>query len=337
MSRVPNKVVVLCDGGWGTALATLLCQNQRDVTLWGPFPEHIIDMRANGENKRFLPGVKLPESLALSENVAIAADADVILLASPSQYARSILETFKPHHRPDQIILNVAKGIENHSLKRMSELCAEVLGPCRYAILSGPSHAEEVAIGSPTAVVAAAEDTNLARAIQDLFMNRFFRVYTCADVVSVELGGALKNVYAIAAGLIDGMRVGDNAKAALITRAVAEMGRLGAALGGNPETFSGLSGIGDLIVTCFSGHSRNRRVGEELGSGKTLDEILEGMGMVVAEGVKTSESARALAQREDVLVPIIDQVHAILYEGKAPDQALNDLMTRKARPEKDVF
>jgi len=331
------KTAVLSDGGWGTALAQHLCGLGHDVTLWGPFPDYIETMRNAGENLRFLPGNKLNPALKLEADMANAVrNAELLVLASPSQYMRSTLERLRPLLCAErQTLVNVAKGIEVGTLKRMSELCTEVLGPCRYAALSGPSHAEEVVRQVPTAVVAAATDRALAELVQSVFMGDRFRVYTTEDVVSVELGGALKNVMAIAAGVIDGMKLGDNTKAALMTRGIAEMGRLGQALGGNALTFSGLSGIGDLIVTCTSGHSRNRHVGEELGRGKPIDVILKEMGMVVAEGVKTAESAHELAVRQGVETPIINQIYTVLYQGKDPRQAVAELMNRKARTEFD--
>jgi glycerol-3-phosphate dehydrogenase (NAD(P)+) len=260
--------------------------------------------------------------------------AEIIILASPSQFMRQTLEKLAPFYSPDQILVNVAKGIEMGSLKRMSELCTEILGSERsYTVLSGPSHAEEVARKSPTAVVVGAEDHNDAATVQKAFMNSNFRVYTSDDIIGIELGGALKNVFAIAAGVIDGMELGDNPKAALITRGIAEMARLGVALGGRFETFSGLSGIGDMIVTCTSGHSRNRHVGEELGRGKKIEEIQSDMGLVVAEGVKTSESAYHLARQAGVETPVVNEIYAGIYLDKDPRQGVKDLMNRKAKKE----
>ncbi|OGV38680.1 MAG: glycerol-3-phosphate dehydrogenase [Lentisphaerae bacterium GWF2_45_14] len=331
-----EKICVLSDGGWGTAIALLLCGNGHDVVLWGPFPEYIEEMKAKKENSRFLAGVPLDEKLVLSTDIADAVSgAKYIYLASPSQYARSTLEKLRPFYKPEQLIISVAKGIENGTLKRMSEVCSEVLGRVQFCVLSGPSHAEEVARKCPTAVVAASSSPAEARAVQELMMNSYFRVYTTDDVTSVELGGSLKNVLAIAAGVVDGMKMGDNSKAALITRGIAEMSRLGDALGGREKTFAGLSGTGDLIVTCMSGHSRNRHVGEELGRGRSIDEILKEMGLVVAEGVKTSKSAYELARKCNVITPIIDEVYKTLYENKDPRQAVYDLMTRRARSEFD--
>ena len=331
------KIAVLSDGAWGTALALTLVENNHNVTLWGPFPDYIEEMKEKRENFRFLPGINLPNSLYLSANMAeVVNDANVIILASPVQYARSVVEKLAEfYNHKEQIILNVAKGIENGTLKRIGEICEEILGPIQYAALSGPSHAEEVARKAATAVVVASNDIETAKKIQKTFMNEFFRVYTSNDTVGIELGGALKNVYAIAAGIIDGMKLGDNAKAALITRAIAEMARLGHALGGRSETFSGLSGIGDMIVTCTSSFSRNRHVGEELGRGKKLDDILNSMGMVVAEGVKTTLSAYQISSKIDVDTPIIDEIYAGLYENKNPIIGVKDLMTRKPKNEID--
>jgi len=329
------NVTVLSDGSWGTALSMLLCQNGHNVTMWGPFPEYLDEMAASRENTRFLPGFKLHKNLRIEKDMKKAvADSELILLASPTQYTRLILEQFKEFHNKDQhFLVNVAKGIENKTLLRVSEICAEVLGECSYVVLSGPSHAEEVVRGVPTTVVAASTDEALALKVQETFTSETFRVYTSSDVVGLELGGALKNVMAIAAGIIDGMKLGDNPKAALITRGIAEMSRLGEVLGGNPLTFSGLSGIGDLIVTCCSGHSRNRHVGEELGRGKTLDEILNEMGMVVAEGVKTTLGAHELAKKTGIECPIINEIYAVLYENQTPQQAIKNLMSRPLKPE----
>jgi len=332
------QAAVLSDGAWGTALALTLIHNGHSVTQWGPFPDYICEMRSSRNNSRFMPGIPLPESLKLTADMEeTVKDAELIVLASPTQYCRGTLEKLAPFYNSEKhIIVNVAKGIENHSLKRISEICSEVLSlKNNYTVLSGPSHAEEVVQKCPTAVVVASTNPECAEKIQKAFMNDFFRVYTSNDVLGVELGGALKNVFAIAAGIIDGMKLGDNAKAALITRGIMEMARFGVALGGCAETFSGLSGIGDMIVTCASGHSRNRHVGAELGRGEKLENIIEKMGMVVAEGVKTAKSAYNLALSSKVKTPIIDEIYAGLYKGKDPRQGVKDLMTRKARKELD--
>jgi len=261
--------------------------------------------------------------------------AEIIVLATPTQYLRSVLEQLQIVYPAASapLLVNVAKGIEENSWLRISQMVREFLPAAPYAVLSGPSHAEEVARMVPTAVVAASEKNEYAELVQKAFMNKYFRVYTSNDVVSVELGGALKNVIAIAAGIIDGMKLGDNPKAALITRGIAEVSRLGEALGGDPQTFSGLSGIGDLIVTCCSGHSRNRHVGEELGRGKTLQTILEEMDMVVAEGVRTSIGAYTLARRSNVETPIIDEIYNIVHNNASAAEALERLMSRSGKME----
>ena len=331
------KTAVLSDGAWGTALALTLLGNGHDVTQWGPFDDYICEIRSTRRNERFLPGVEMPENLQLTSSVEEAVDGtEIIVLASPSQFMRLTLDNLKPFYSSSQILVNVAKGIETTSLQRMSQLCCEILGDdINYTVLSGPSHAEEVSRKCPTAVVVGAENGENAKAVQDAFMSDCFRVYTSDDVLGIELGGALKNVFAIAAGIVDGMQLGDNPKAALITRGIAEMARLGVALGGRFETFSGLSGIGDMIVTCTSGHSRNRHVGEELGRGRKLDDIQKEMGLVVAEGVKTADSAYRLAAETGVDTPIINEIYAGLYEGKDPRQGVKDLMSRRARKEMD--
>lgn len=331
------NVTVLSDGSWGTALALTLLDNGHQVTMWGPFPDYLAQMAETRENSRFLKGVKLPDSMILEADMGKAvADSEVILLATPTQFARSVMEQFKKFHNPKKhLIIDVAKGIEKNSWLRLSEIAEETLGNCRYVALSGPSHAEEVSRKVPTLVVAASADIHDAEFVRDLFMNNYFRVYTSTDILSVELGGALKNVMAIAAGIIDGMQLGDNPKAALITRGIAEMSRLGETLGGNAATFSGLSGIGDLIVTCCSGHSRNRHVGEELGRGKKLAQIQEEMGLVVAEGVPTAIGAKYLADKFNVEAPIINQIYNILYNNKSPQEAIAELMSRSAKQENE--
>jgi len=330
------KAAVLGDGAWGSALACLLCANQHQVTLWGPFPDYIEKMRAERVNSRFLPTLTFPPELSLTADLAAAVDgAELIVLASPTQYARGVLAKLPPvlGKKPGRIFVNVAKGIETGSLKRLSEIVAEELGEVNYAVLSGPSHAEEVAQRIPTAVTVAARDQRTCETLQKAFMNDRFRVYHSDDIVGLELGGALKNVIAIAAGVVDGMKLGDNPKAALLARGVAEMSRLGKAMGGRPETFAGLSGIGDLIVTCYSGHSRNRFVGEKLGAGMKASQALALLGMAVAEGVPTTLSAHETAQRLKVDTPIINELHQVIYHDKSAAQSINDLMSRAAKPE----
>ena len=328
------KIAVIGDGAWGTALALNMLNNGHEVQIWGAFPEYLEEIRTRQENFKFLPGVKLPQELGLTPDLADAvADKDMLLLATPTQFLRGVLKKLAPLFSSSTPIINVAKGIEVNSWKRISEIVSDELGSVDFIDLSGPSHAEEVSRKVPTAVVAAAENQDSAKQVQKLMMNENFRVYTSSDVVGVELGGALKNVMAIAAGIIDGMSLGDNPKAAMMTRGIFEMGRLGEALGGQRSTFAGLSGIGDLIVTCCSGHSRNRHVGEELGRGKSMQEIQQAMGMVVAEGVPTAKGARALAQKLNVETPIIDEIYRIIYENRPVNEAIKSLMNRDAKPE----
>ena len=303
------KICVAGDGAWGTALAVNAVQNKHEVVIWGAFPEYLEEMRKTRENSKFLPGVKLPEALSFESDIVKAlSGSSIIICATPTQFLRSVLQKMAGHIPEKAVIVNVAKGIELNTWLRISQIMEQELGNINYVDLSGPSHAEEVARGVPTAVTAAGENLEHAKFVQQALMNDKFRIYTSSDVIGLELGGAVKNVFAIAAGIIDGMKLGDNPKAALMARGIAEMARLGEALGGKRTTFSGLSGIGDLIVTCCSGHSRNRHVGEELGKGKTLDEILSAMGMVVAEGVPTAKGIRTLAQQAKVEIPIIDEI-----------------------------
>ncbi len=330
------KIAVLSDGAWASALAILLINNSHEVRMWCPFSDHVEELRKTRKNTRFLKGHHLPLNLELTDSMAAAIESvDYIVIAAPVQYARNCLNKLREAGGVDasQVVINVSKGIEVGTLKRMSELCQELLGEINYAVLSGPSHAEEVVLGIPTAVVVASTSDQIAREIQKVFMNEVFRVYTGSDVIGVELAGALKNVYAIACGISDGMGLGDNSKAALITRGIAEMARLGQTLGGAPETFSGLSGVGDMIVTCCSRHSRNRHVGEELGRGNSLDAVVAQMGRVIAEGVPTTNSAYVLARQHQIDTPIINEVYAGLYEGKDLRQGVRDLMVRKAKSE----
>ncbi len=327
------KISVISDGGWGTAIALTLLDNKNDVTIWGMFPDYIEEMKEKRENFKFLKGITLPENLKLTADLDQAMAADIIVLATPSQYLRNSLELIKKYDLSNKIFIDLAKGIEVSTLKRMSEVVEEIVGEVRYVCLSGPSHAEEVAKKVPTTVVAASDDKEAALLTQQIFNNNYFRVYTGDDVIGAELGGALKNVFAIAAGAIDGLGMGDNTKAALMTRGVAELSRIGVALGGSQATFSGLSGIGDLIVTCTSTHSRNRHVGEQLGKGKKLKQIIEEMGMSVAEGVKTAKSAYEVISEKNIEAPIISEVYAVLYEDKDPRVAIRDLMNRPPKSE----
>jgi len=326
------KAAVIGDGGWGTALAMVLERNGHDVTVWGPFPDDLDQIRTTGENQTYLPGVPVPAGIQWTTDHAEAVkDAGLVVLVVPSRFYKPVVESFKPFIHEDVLMVSATKGLDEETHERMSEVAEKIMGR-PVAVLSGPSHAEEVARGIPCAVAIAADDHAVAEQIQQCFVNDTFRVYTLDDVVGVELGGALKNVIAVAAGISDGMGYGDNSKAALMTRGIAEITRLGVALGAKPETFSGLSGIGDLMVTCMSRHSRNRGVGERLGKGETLVDIMAGMKMV-AEGVWNCRAAKELAEQHGIPVPITEQVNAVVHEGKDPRQAVMDLMSRAPKPE----
>ncbi|MBI5645684.1 MAG: NAD(P)-dependent glycerol-3-phosphate dehydrogenase [Ignavibacteriae bacterium] len=330
------NIGVIGAGSWGTTLAVLLHENGHTVTLWSFVPADVETMRATRRNLSYMPELELPAALEVTDDISRAASGkDLLLLATPSQFLRGVLQQAAASISGDPILVNVAKGIETTTLLRMSELVADCLpasSPDRYSVLSGPSHAEEVAIGKATSVVAASVSADTVQAVQKAFMQPAFRVYGSSDVIGVELGGSLKNVIAIGAGICDGAGFGDNTKAALITRGIAEMRRLGIALGAEPHTFAGLSGLGDLIVTTMSRHSRNRHVGEEIGRGRTLAQILASMRMV-AEGVDTTRSAHALALRTGAEMPITHQMYHILFDEKPPEVAVRDLMTRSARDE----
>ncbi len=330
------RISVLGAGSWGTTLAMLLCENFRDVTLWSYRADQAEEMREQRTNQDYLPGVPLPAHLKISNDIQEAAwKKDIIVAAVPSQFLRHILKDIAQFDLSETIIVNVAKGIENNSLMTMSEVMLDVLEhekKSNVAILSGPSHAEEVVKKIPTAVVSASFSVRTAKIIANIFSTTFFRVYVSDDIRGVELGGALKNVIAIGAGVVDGAGFGDNTKAAIITRGIAEMTRLGDKMGALSRTFSGLSGVGDLIVTCMSRHSRNRFVGEQLGKGRKLTDILDEM-IMVAEGVATSKSAVDLALKHHTEMAIFSEVYNIMFEGKEPHQATEDLMTRSIKGE----
>ncbi|MBP5321161.1 MAG: NAD(P)-dependent glycerol-3-phosphate dehydrogenase [Kiritimatiellae bacterium] len=328
------NVTVIGDGGWGTAIALLLNGYGHRVTIWGPFEAYLDEVRACRENTRFLKGVTLPlEILLEADPVEAARDADLFVLASPSKFLASVCGTFKGVIPPDARVVSLTKGLsEEAGHCRMSEVAKAVLGLERIAVLSGPSHAEEVARQIPTAVVAASDDPALANEIQQIFTGPFFRVYTSTDPLGVEIGGAVKNVVAIAVGASDGLGFGDNTRAALITRGAAEVTRFGVALGARKETFAGLSGIGDLIVTCTSRHSRNHQVGERLGKGESIDAILGSMSMV-AEGVWNAKVIHTLGQKIGVEMPITDIVYALCYKNYSARQAVESLMSRDMKAE----
>lgn len=331
------KVAVIGDGGWGTALALVLARNGHAPRVWGPDAAYLDEVRAARMNRKFLPGVELPAAIEWTADPAAAlSGAEAAVLVVPSRYVRAVLERFADAWRAAGAppVVSATKGFDESTRRRMTELLAEVWGVPSPAVLSGPSIAPETARGVPTAVTVASADPAVAARFQDLFAGDTFRVYTSDDVQGVELGGALKNVIAIAAGVCDGLGFGHNAKAALITRGLAEMTRLGTALGAHPQTFYGLSGVGDLMVTCMSPQSRNRTVGERLGRGETVATILGGMEQV-AEGVWTCGTALALAQQAGVPVPVMAQVDAIIHHGKKPLEAVVELMRRDPRAERD--
>ncbi len=328
-----TNISIIGDGGWGTTLAILLSKKGFDVSIWGAFPDYVGVLKASRENTKFLPGVKIPEAVKITSSMDDAVRSrEIVVLAAPSQYMRGVLTMLKMCDLKGKAFVSVTKGIENKTLKRMSELVRETLGPVALAVLSGPSIALEVANGAPTTVVSSSEDLTFARKVQEVFMTDRFRVYASNDVIGVELGGSLKNVVAIAAGISDALGYGANAKAALLTRGLAEIARLGEAMGARRETFYGLSGLGDLTTTCISQYSRNRWLGEEIGLGKGLKVILKETDMVV-EGVATSVSAYDLSKKYNVEMPITAEVYRILHEGKDPKKAVNDLMTRAPKVE----
>ena len=328
-----NRIAVIGAGGWGTALANLMAAKGEPVTLWGYEPRLIEELRASRVNTPFLPSVRLHDNVEPTSEIGDVAGAELLLVVPPSKGMRGVAQMLAAVN-PKGVLISCTKGIEQGSEMRMSEILAQFLPKNAVAVLSGPSHAEEVAIGMPTAVVLGCADEAIAAKVQAAMNGQTFRVYTSADVAGIELGGALKNIFAIAAGVSDGLGFGDNSKAALVTRALVELIRLGTALGGQRATFQGLSGIGDLMVTCFSQHSRNRAVGERLGAGETPEAIAASMQMV-AEGVPTALSAYECARHHGIETPIIDAVHGLLYAGKSPREVLSDILSREPKPEED--
>lgn len=326
------RVSVIGSGGWGTALAILLVKNGHDVTLWSWCKEESDVLLSEKENKAFLPGVRLPEEMKFTSDIESAVkNSEMVVTVLPSHRLRYYAVKMAPFVE-DRIIVNCTKGLEPGTLKTMAECIKEEIPDAKVVVLSGPSHAEEVARDIPTTVVAASEDQELAEIVQSVFMSENFRVYTNSDVCGVEIGGALKNVIALCAGIVDGIGYGDNTKAALMTRGIAEITRLGVAMGAKRETFMGLTGIGDLIVTCTSMHSRNRRAGILLGQGKSLSETLSEIKMVT-EGITSCSAAYELAKRKNVEMPIVNEAYSILYENKNPETAVMNLMMRDKKEE----
>lgn len=327
------KITVIGAGSWGIALATVLNNNGHDVTIWSIVKQEIEMLKRDHEHKDKLPGVILDSKIKFTDDIEEAsADKDLYVFAVPSPYTRSTAHLFSPYIEKDKVIVNVAKGIEEETLDTLCQIINEEIPQAKTAVLSGPSHAEEVSRGIPTTCVVGAKEKEVAEFIQSIFMNEYFRIYTSPDVLGIELGGALKNVVALAAGIADGLGYGDNTKAALITRGIHEIGNLGTKMGGKYESFSGLTGIGDLIVTCASMHSRNRRAGILIGQGKSMEEAMDEVKMVV-EGVYSAKAAMKLAKKYDVEVPIIEQVNLVLFEGKKAEDALRDLMDREKKSE----
>lgn len=329
------NIAVIGSGSWGTAASLLLARQGHHIRLWSYFKEEAEALARDRENKRFLPGVRLPDAIACSNELDWCVQgAELIVMVTPSSAVKATAEQLAPHVADGTVIVNLSKGLEQDTLERMSVTVHNAVPQCRIAVMSGPSHAEEVALSLPTTNVVAAEDEAVAAYIQDIFMCDTFRVYTSSDMVGVELGGALKNVIALCAGMSDGLKLGDNAKAALMTRGMAEIARLGTALGADIATFSGLSGVGDLIVTCTSMHSRNRRAGILIGEGVPVQEAMEQVQMVV-EGVYTTKAAYRLAQKCGVEMPITTEAYRVLFENKPPKVAVMDLMCRDRRHEKE--
>ena len=330
-------ISIIGAGSWGIALAVLLHKNGHQVTVWSAIEAEIKMLQKEHEHKDKLPGVRLPEDMVFTTDLEQAVKgAEVMVLAVPSPYTRSTSHSMASLVEEGQVIVNVAKGIEEKTLLTLSQIIEEEIPQANVAVLSGPSHAEEVGRGIPTTIVVGAKDKETAEYLQNIFMNEVFRVYISPDVLGIELGAALKNVVALAAGIADGLGYGDNTKAALITRGITEIARLGVAMGGKFETFCGLTGIGDLIVTCASMHSRNRRAGILIGQGYTMKQAMDEVKMVV-EGVYSAKAAMGLAKQYDVQLPIIEQVNAVLFEGQLANEAVKNLMLRDKKIENPLL
>ncbi|MHC4661863.1 MAG: NAD(P)H-dependent glycerol-3-phosphate dehydrogenase [Planctomycetota bacterium] len=327
-----KNVAIIGDGAWGTALGLVAAENGNSVRIWGAFPDYIEEVKKSRENTKFLPGMELPDAIFhMADFREAVKGADIVLNATPTQFVRGVFEE-NAEYVPQVPVVSVSKGIEIGSFKRGTEILEACLPDRPVAVLMGPSHAEEVAKRMPTAVTVGATDEKLAKEVQNLFNTKRFRVYRTVDRVGVELGGALKNIIALCAGILDGLKLGDNTKAALLTRGLVEMSKLGVRLGGTRETFYGLSGMGDLITTCYSPHGRNRAVGERIGRGETLKQILDSMEKV-AEGVWTTKAVVPLAKKENIEMPITEELHRVLFEDKGALQAIDDLMSRDWKAE----
>jgi len=328
------NISVLGDGGWGTTLAILLHQKGFKVSLWGAFPDYVSYLDRKRINTKFLPEIKIPRAIEITPDLSQAINAkELIIFAIPSQYLRGVLKKIRQlNYNKAAVYVSVIKGIETGSLKRMSEVIREEIGNVRLAVLSGPTIAHEVAKGIPTTAVIVSGDKSLRKYLQGIFMTERFRIYTNSDLIGVELGGSLKNIIAIACGVSDGLGFGTNTKAAILSRGLVEISRLGVVMGAQPRTFSGLTGLGDLVTTCISLYSRNRFVGEQIGKGKTLKQI-KALMLMVAEGVPTTQSAYALSLKYKVDMPITKEIYSVLYRNKSPNKAVRDLMTREKKEE----
>lgn len=330
-----KKICILGAGSWGTALSILLCNNGHDVTVWSIDPEEVLMLNDYRKQREKLPGVIVPSTIVFTTNMEVALkEAELVVCAVPSPFVRSPMQSASKYITGGTIVVDVAKGIEDNTYKTMTQVIEEECPQARVGILSGPSHAEEVGRGIPTTIVAGSKDKAVAEYIQDVFMNDVFRVYTSPDVIGIELGGSLKNVIALAAGVVDGLGFGDNTKAALMTRGITEMTRLVTAMGGHIETVAGLSGLGDLIVTCTSKHSRNRNAGFLIGQGKTYQEAMDEVKMIV-EGVYSAKAALALSKKYDVSMPIVEEVNAVLFDGVDAKEASMRLLMRDRTSESE--
>jgi len=329
-----SQITILGGGSWGTALAKLLSENGNDVTVWLRDENQCRELSETRINKKYLPEVKIPQDIVFVSDINKAVEnSQILLIVTPTQIVRGVLKQIKEEYKTNKIIVNASKGIEVGTLNRVSEIVAQETKNCTYAVISGPSHAEEVGINMPTAVTVASSDREVAEMLQDIFMSSYFRVYTNDDVIGVELGGALKNIIALGAGISDGVGYGDNAKAALMNRGIVEITRLGIALGADIHTFSGLSGIGDLIVTCTSLHSRNRNAGYLIGQGYSKEEAVKKVGMVV-EGISTTYAAYELARKMNIDMPIVDAMYDVLENNADVKETVNKLMLRDKKEEK---
>ncbi len=326
------KINVIGSGSWGTAVAVMLAENGHKVLLWSYFETESAELSRCRENKHFLPGIKIPDSIDFTSDISKCGEADIIIIAVPSHAVRNTASSLAPYTKDGQIILNISKGLEEGTHLTLSQVLKEELPNCEISIMSGPSHAEEVSRKIPTTNVVAARTEEIANYIQDIIMNPTFRIYTNLDMLGVELGGSLKNVIALCAGVLDGLKLGDNTKAALMTRGIVEISRLGIAMGADPNTFNGLSGVGDLIVTCTSMHSRNRRAGILIGEGKSCDEAIKEVKMVV-EGVNTCKAAKELSDKLGVEMPIVNEAYKVLFEGMPASDAISNLMNREKKHE----